>query len=315
MRELIAGVDLGGTNVRIALSDKQSPGTFLEHLTRKTPVTGGPAAFIEVVKEGLAVCLKMQADEPFELTGLGCTIPGITDAEQGQALLVTNLPGWDNYPIRSALESALNIPVAIDNDVNAAALGEFWFGQGRGCHSVIYLTISTGVAAGIVVNGQLLRGVNHAAGEMGFFVPDPLLLEDNWEPNGCLELTSAGVGIAERWVKKKNGSISQNTTELQHVTAENVFKAAAKGDIEAIEVTRKAADYLAQSVIALATVIDPECIVLSGSIVQHQQHVYNHICQAVKRHVPHAPKIVISEFDGDAPLIGAMALISKKLAG
>lgn len=314
MRELIAGVDLGGTNVRIALSDKQSPGTFLRHLNRKTPVSGGPAAFIEVVKEGLAECQATLTGEPGTLTGLGCTIPGITDAEEGLALLVTNLPGWDNYPIRSALEKALDIPVAIDNDVNAAALGEYWFGQGRGRHSVVYLTISTGIAAGIVVNGQLLRGVNHAAGEMGFFVPDPLLLNENWEPNGCLELTSAGVGIAERWVIQKNGHASQKSSVSQEVTAKDVFKAAAKGDNEALDVTRKAADYLAQSVIALATVLDPECFVLSGSIVQHQQHVYDHICRLVKKHIPHAPEIVISQFDGDAPLIGALALISKKLA-
>ncbi len=314
MREFIAGVDLGGTNVRIALSDIQSPGTFLIHLNRKTPVSGGPAAFIEIVEEGLAECLKTLTGEPGRLTGLGCTIPGITDAEQGTSLLVTNLPGWDDYPIRSALESALGIPVAIDNDVNAAALGEYWFGQGKGRHSVVYLTISTGVAAGIVINGQLLRGVNHAAGEMGFFVPDPHFLSDNWEPNGCLELTSAGVGIAERWLKQKNGRISQDTSLLQDVTAEDVFKAAANGDNEALEVTRKAADYLAQSVIALTTVIDPECFVLSGSIVQHQRHVYDHICRLVKKHIPHAPEIVISQFDGDAPLVGALALIAKKLS-
>ncbi len=309
MRKLIAGVDLGGTNVRIALSDQKEPEVFLSYISRKTPVNEGPAAFLDLVHEGLETCLE-EIGEPREaLVGLGCTIPGITDATGGTAILVTNLPGWDVYPIKSRLEQMLNLPVAVDNDVNAAALGEFWYGQGKGCHSVVYLTISTGIAAGIVVEGNLLRGYNHAAGEMGFFMPDPRLLNDNWEPNGCLELTSAGVGIARSWSENQKHNIATVSN------AEDVFVAANNGDVEAQKIIDNAADYLAQAVIAIATVIDPERFVLSGSIVQHQPLIFNRICEMVEKHIPHAPEIIISSFDGDAPLIGSLALISKELAG
>lgn len=305
MQKLIAGVDLGGTNVRIALAHQAQPEEFLVHRTTRTPVDGGPQAFLDVVKAGVAACLEETGHPPDALAGIGCTIPGVTDAKAGTALLVTNLPGWDGFPIGEALEQTLGVPAAVDNDVNAAALGEYWFGQGRGCSSVIYLTISTGVAAGIVVDGQLLRGFNHAAGEMGFFVPDPVHLDDNWEPNGCLELTSAGVGIAREW-KAKAG---ENEKAL---SAADVFNLAGSADGLAREIVNQAADYLALATLALATVIDPERIVLSGSIVQHQKFVYERICAKVKQHLPHAPALVLSEFDGDAPLIGALALIAKK---
>ncbi len=304
MQELIAGVDLGGTNVRIALSDLEYPEKLLCHRCEKTPVEGGPDAFLEIVSDGVAACLAELGASRHALVGLGATIPGITDARRGVALLVTNLPGWDNYPIREALETKLGVTVEVDNDVNAAALGEFWYGQGRGRHSVVYLTVSTGIAAGIVVEGNLLRGKNHAAGEMGFFMPDPRLLDQDWMPNGCLELTSAGVGIVRAWEDRKGVSAKG---------AKEVFIAAEKGDRDAREVIQQAANYLAQSVIALSTVIDPELFVLSGSIVQHQPQIFERICEMVARHIPHNPELVMSDFDGDAPIIGALALIARPL--
>lgn len=305
MQELIAGVDLGGTNVRIALSDLECPEKLLCHRSERTPVDGGPEAFLEIVSDGVDACLEELGASRHALAGLGATIPGITDARKGMALLVTNLPGWDNYPIREALETSLGVPVEVDNDVNAAALGEFWYGQGRGRHSVVYLTVSTGIAAGIVVEGNLLRGKNHAAGELGFFMPDPRLLKQDWMPNGCLELTSAGVGIVRAWEEQKG---------VRAKGAKEVFNAAKQGDEDAQKVVEDAANYLAQSVIALATVIDPELFVLSGSIVQHQPQVFERICEMVARHVPHNPEIVMSGFDGDAPIIGALALIARSLA-
>ncbi len=242
------------------------------------------------------------------MKGVGCTIPGITDAERGTALLVTNLPGWDNYPIQKELAARIGVPAAVDNDVNAAALGEYWYGQGRGTHSVVYLTISTGIAAGIVIEGQLLRGFNHAAGEMGFFVPDPNLIDQSWEPNGCLELTSAGVGIVARYNEKVTDAASKLGS------AKDVFDVATRGDKIAGTVVENATNYLAQTVIAIATIIDPEKVVLSGSIVQHQPHVFERLVRMTGKHIPHAPHVVQSEFNGNAPLIGALALIARKLA-
>ena len=302
MEKLIAGIDLGGTNVRIALASKDDPTSFLVFENRSTPVAEGPEAFLKLVHTEIGSALQ-KIGAPWEsLEGLGCTIPGIVDAEKGQALLVTNLPGWDNYPIRARLEEVVGLPAAIENDVNAAALGEYWYGDGKDNKSIVYLTISTGIAAGIVIDGKLLRGANHASGELGFFMPDRLLMGESWEPNGCLELTAAGVGLAGQWSNQKGGDVPAN------VSAQDVFEAAKHGDPEAEQVIRKGADYLAQSVIALATIIDPEKIILSGSIVQHQPVIMARILEMTAFHVPHAPEILLSKFGGDAPLIGALAM-------
>ena len=305
MEALIAGIDLGGTNVRIALAERERPETFLFFESKKTPVSDGPDAFLHIVKAGLQKGLQTLGRSKEALTGVGCTIPGIVDVASGMSLLVTNLPGWDNYPIRERLIETLDIPVAIENDVNAAALGEYWLGGGKANRSIVYFTISTGIAAGIVIDGVLLRGANHAAGEMGFFMPDPRLLDKSWEPNGCLELTSAGVGLTERWLARKGGEAPAG------LSAVDVFDAANKGDEDAREVITMGADYLAQGVIALATIIDPEKIILSGSIVQHQPHILDRICTMTAFHVPHAPEIELSAFEGDAPLVGALALAAR----
>ena len=306
MRDLIAGIDLGGTNVRIALAEKETPERLICHRKVKTPVEAGPEGFLKVVIEGVAECLEELGASKNALAGLGCTIPGITDAPNGIAVLVTNLPGWEQYPIRSTLEQAMGVPVAVDNDVNAAALGEYWCGQGKGRHSLVYLTVSTGIAAGIVTEGRLLRGRNHAAGEMGFFMPDPRLLDQDWMPNGCLELTSAGVGLVRAY-KRKKGDLPDR------FDARDIFEAARQGDQDAREVVDDAANYLAQAVIALAAVIDPELFILSGSIVQHQQQMVDRIQEMVEKHIPHSPEILMSGFDGDAPIIGALSLIARKL--
>lgn len=303
MEALIAGIDLGGTNVRISIANKQSPTSFLAFESRKTPVSGGPAAFLALVNDAIDAGLKKIGQPREALVGLGCTIPGIVDAERGMALLVTNLPGWDNYPIQQELERVIGVPASVENDVNAAALGEYWLGDGCDNQSIVYFTISTGIAAGIVIDGKLLRGANHAAGEMGFFMPDRLLMDSSWEPNGCLELTSAGVGLAGRWKATKETA--------GEVSAQDVFDAAQAGDEDAERVIQNGIDYLAQAVIALATIIDPEKIILSGSIVQHQRRVFDRICEMTAFHVPHAPEILLSRFEGDAPLIGAMAMASR----
>ena len=139
MQNYIAGVDLGGTNIRIALAQREAPEHLLVHVNRETPVQRGPAGFLEVVDEGLMACCETLQISRDAIQGVGCTIPGITDAAAGKAILVTNLPGWDNYLIKDKLEQVLQMPAAVDNDVNAAALGEYWYGQGRGTHSIVMM--------------------------------------------------------------------------------------------------------------------------------------------------------------------------------
>ncbi len=302
MQKIIAGIDIGGTNVRIALAKKGNPSDILLKRNFRTPVDEGPQFFIQKVEEVLTQCLGDLDVGMDELVGIGCALPGITDEVTGTALFVSNLKGWDGFPVGRSFKERFGLEVVVENDVNAAALGEYRFGVGAGAHSLVYFTISTGVAAGIVLQGAIWRGFNHAAGELAFFIPDPDHIGQDWSPNGCLELMSAGVGLARLWRDAHHGSD-------QSVTAIDVFEALHDGDEKARLIVERAAKYLAQSVVAICALLNPQVVVLSGSIAQHQPIFLDRIKTVVEHTVPHPAEIVLSELEGDAPLVGALALI------
>ena len=171
--QFIVGVDIGGTNTRVALAPLMQPECIVEHYTFKTPAEEGPGHFMEMLDKGIAYCLQKSDLSIDSIKGIGCALPGITNAHTGTALFVSNLRGWDGFHLAGELIQRFGIHAVVDNDVNAAALGEFRFGAGKGTHSLIYFTISTGIAAGIVLEGNVWRGFNHAAGELGFFYSRP----------------------------------------------------------------------------------------------------------------------------------------------
>ncbi len=303
-RTLIAGIDIGGTNVRCALAEEDAPGQIIARRSTRTPLDGGVEPVLDVILDEMARCLHEAGRDSDELAAIGCVAPGITDAARGVVIEVANLPGWRDIPLRSLLERRFGRPAVVENDVNAAALGEFAYGAGQGCHSLVYLTVSTGVAAGIVVEGRLLRGYHHAAGELGYFIPDPVHLGKNWEPSGCLELTSAGIGLAHAWADLRGGPATSDR-------AIEVFDAARAGDTDAVALVNRAADYLAQAAIAIGNLIDPERLVLGGSIAQHQAMITNRIRDVVETTLLFPPDIVDAALGGDAPLIGALTLAAQ----
>ena len=304
--EIIVGVDIGGTNTRVAFAYRGRPTETIIHHSFNTPSTKGPQYFLDALEDEITNCLERMGLQRSNISGIGCTLPGITDAKTGTAIFVSNLKGWDNFPLANGLQNRFGVPAVVDNDVNAAALGEYKYGAGLGCHSLVYYTISTGVAVGIILDGTLWRGYNHSAGELGFFVTEPGHLDKDWQPNGCLELSSAGVGLAKLWKE-------ENPKNAHLISAIDVFDAANQGDQRAIHIVERAADYLSQSIIAICTLLDPERIVLSGSIAENQPVFIDRFRQVVEFVLHKAPEIVLSHLHGDAPLIGAFTLINDRL--
>ncbi|MEZ4703476.1 MAG: ROK family protein [Rhodothermales bacterium] len=300
--DLVAGIDVGGTNLRVAVADVREPVRLLAHRAGPMPTHATPEACIEVIDAYLNACCAEAGLDRERIAAAVSTVPGITDAAQGTTLIVTNLPGWDGYPLAERLSAGLRMEARIENDVNAAAIAEYFHGAGAGAHSLAYLTVSTGVAAGFVIEGQLLRGYRHAAGELGFLVPDSAHLDGDWRPNGCLELTAAGVGLARYWAMH---------TGNEQVTAIDVFAAARDGHEHARWLVQRAADYLAQTAIAIAAVINPEVLVLGGSIALHEPIVKARIASQVARAFPFAPRVVDASFEGNAPIVGALAIAAR----
>ncbi|MFQ5568934.1 MAG: ROK family protein [Rhodothermales bacterium] len=297
---LIAGIDTGGTNIRFALAEVDDPRTILVRRIAETPLVNDPEQFGVFIATELASCLHEAGFAPEALAAVGCTAPGITDAGSGVVRASVNL-GWIDFPLVEVLERHLGIRAAIENDVNAAALAEFAYGAGQGCHSLIYVTISTGLGAGIVIEGNVLRGYQHAAGEIGFLLPEPSYIERTGKQHGCLEHHASGTGIARAWQNRQNGRTAS-------VSAIEVFDAARAGNLEAKAMVERAADYLAQAAVAISTIIDPEVLVLGGSIAQNEDALTDRIREVVTLTLPFPPRVVQAGLAGDAPLIGALAL-------
>lgn len=291
---LLAGIDIGGTRTRSALASADAPASILARRERMTP-RAGVEPVLEAVTKDIAAC-RAELGEG-NLVAAGCTAPGMTDPERGLVLEAANLPGWDAVPLRSLLRDRLGVQVAVENDVNAAAIAESAYGHAAASRSAVYVTVSTGIAAGIIADGKLLRGSHYSAGELGSLVPEPRHLDRDWRPNGCLESLAAGVGLARAW--KSAGDKSG---------ARHVFESAAAGNEEAAALVRRTCDYLAQALIAVACVIDPEILILGGSIALNQPSLAKGLRRRLQRALPFPPALAYARFGEDNPLVGALAM-------
>jgi glucokinase len=194
------GVDIGGTSVKLGLVD--SKGRILARETFKSGRTSGRAEILD----GLCACVGRLAAEArrrkLRLAGVGIGAPGPIDVERGLVYFFPNLPGWKNTPLRKILEKKLRMPVRLDNDANAMALGEFTFGAGKGVSNGIALTLGTGVGGGLVFGGKLFHGPAYSAAEIGHLVINENGPRCGCGNNGCIE-TYVGNGYFVSEVKRR----------------------------------------------------------------------------------------------------------------
>jgi len=299
--KLVAGIDIGGTNIRCAVARLEEPARMLARRSVRTPADAAPQSIVNLISAQIDLCLNEVGLGRESLIRLGCAAPGITDAERGVVISAANLQGWFDVPLARLLGEKFNVPAAIENDVRAASFGEFKYGAGRDCRSLVYMTISTGVSAGIIVDGRPLRGAHKFAGEIAYLLPEPAHIGKDWGLNGCLELTAAGVGIAQQWATRRERAMTD-------FSAADVFAAAQAGDDEAAKIIERASNYLTQAAVSLCAIIDPEIFVLGGGIAENEPRLVERISEVIKTTLPYPPPVVKAELGGDSPLIGALAL-------
>jgi glucokinase len=304
-RRIAAAVDIGGTNIRCAVAEVEAPTRLLARRVVRTPAEAGPGSLVDLVYDQVGLCLDEAGLSQEMLVSLGCTAPGATDAASGLVVAAANLPGWNNLPLAQMLEDRFRIAAAVENDVRAAALGEFRYGSGKGCRSLIYMTISTGVSAGIIIDGHCLRGHHNFAGEIAYMLLEPAHIGQDWGVNGCLELTAGGVGIAREWAVK-------HQAETKDYSAADVFAAARSLNVEAERIIARATDYLSQAAVALCAVIDPEVLVIGGGIAENEPQLIDRIGEVVRTTLLFPPRVVQAGLGTDSPLIGALALAVEK---
>ncbi len=196
----VIGVDIGGSNLRVALADKK--GVLLGKWTTSTKSTSSPEMVVKQIQKGVSRLLKQAAVPRESLLAVAVGAPGITDRDAGIVFATSYLKGWRNVPLGRLLQSALHIPAVVENDVKLGAIGENWVGAARGVPNFVFLAIGTGIAAGIFVNGQLLHGPDWVAGEVGYMiVPGTPYSPGKRGAPGALESMIGGEGIRQHWLR------------------------------------------------------------------------------------------------------------------
>jgi glucokinase len=240
---VLAGIDLGGTQVRVALA--RSDGNLVASVKTKTPLLGTPQA---VVDWAAAEIDRHRGRE--KVRSITIAAPGPIDIKRGVLVNPPNLHGWRNVPLAAMLHRATGAKVHVANDADMAGLGEFHRGAGRGTRNMVYITWSTGVGGGLIVDGRLHRGAHGSAGEIGHMIIDPNGPVDQCGQRGCLEAFIGGANLAR---------------ETGHTAAE-LFAAAARGDPQAKKIVEGAARYMGMALISLTNAIDPEMFVIGGGV-------------------------------------------------
>ena len=300
----VIGVDIGGTNLRVVLADMS--GATLGRWTTSTGGACSPAAVIQKIKEGVQHLLRSTSTPRASLLAVAAGVPGITDAKAGVVIMTSYLGGWRNVPFHALLKSSLHVPVAIENDVRMAAIGENWRGAAKGVADFVFLAIGTGIAAGIFVNGQILHGTESIAGEVGYmFVPGTSVAAVERGAPGALESAIGGEGIKERWQLARNSDAGADSGNLN---ATEIFDRGAKGDPAARKVLEEAAQILAYAIYDISLLLNCRLFVLGGgvganaSLRDATQHVLEKYSEPVK------PKLTLSSLGQEAQLFGAIRL-------
>lgn len=253
------GIDLGGTKTALAVAD--AAGRVYARSRRPSELSGDPDRDVARL---IADCRALLAEAGEGVQGVGISAPGPIDPARGALVSPPNLPGWEDVPLRDAVAAALDLPVWLENDANAAALAEWRFGAGRGCQDMVYLTMSTGIGAGLVLGGRLHTGASGLSGELGH-VP----VEWDGVPcacgrRGCFEAHAGGAAWTARLRDEAPGSsrVVALAGARERVTPEHVVAAAREGDAYALAELERYNGWLVRALVTLVFLLAPQVIVL-----------------------------------------------------
>ena len=196
MKKHVVGIDIGGTKLATVVAD--TTGHILNKVRKPTLAERGPEYALQLLFDMVRETIESAGLERTAISAIGVSCGGPLDTKTGIVYSPPNLPGWDALPLKAKLESEFQIPVTLENDANASALAEYRFGGGRGYNAVLYMTMSTGIGGGIVLDGQIYHGTNDSAGEVGHQILLPDGPPCGCGKRGCLEALCSGPAIARR---------------------------------------------------------------------------------------------------------------------
>ena len=312
------GLDLGGTSIKSGLVDDH--GRLLAKVTAPTqPDRGVPAIIAALVESATAVASRAGVDLA-NVTGIGIGSPGPVDIKNGIVEAAPNLPQLKGVPLRDRIAQATDRPVTIENDANAAALAEFWFGVASdpSIRYLVMLTLGTGIGSGVIVDGILLHGAHQLGGECGHMIVEPNGRRCSCGQHGCLEAYSSAAHTARRAVEAiESGHRSTLLSDIlesreEPITSADVFRAATGGDSLCRQIVDETAAYLAIACVSLCRLFDPQMIILGGGMAQAGAYLIDRVQAAFDQHDWRMSKrrvqIVSARFKNDAGVLGAAAV-------
>lgn len=311
------GVDLGGTNIKIALVDME--GRIVYSNSEPTGAEMGYEYTINNIKEMIRSCLRETKTQKEAVESIGIGVPGQVDFERGIVSCLPNIPGWVDIPLSKMINEEFDLPVGVDNDVNCAALGEFYYGAGKGSKNVVCITVGTGVGAGIILNGQLIRGISGAAGEVGH-----LILQDNGGEicgcgnTGCLESLASGPSIVKMARDYIAGGKTAKFREIAvnaRITPKIVAEAAKQGDAVSKKIYEITGYWLGIALANVVNLLNPEKIIIGGGVAQADDILLEPVRETIKKRAlkisADAVKIVPAQLEESAGVVGASLLLVK----
>ena len=311
------GVDLGGTNLRVAAVDET--GRVLERVSTAVKILEGRDAVLDHLCAA-ARALIGRHNKDSELAGIGVGVPGILYLETGMLRKSPNLPGWEDYAVRDEIERRLGARAVLDNDANAAALGEHWLGAGREVDSLCLITLGTGVGGGLIFNGKIWHGFLGMASELGHIN----VLEEGAPcgcgSRGCLETeasATAVVRIAMDFIgNNPTGGLAKAVHAGDSLTAALVFRCAQAGDRDAQMIYARLGNYMGIALAGLVNALNLPLYVIGGGVAEAWNAFAPSMLEQLQRRsyifAEGRTRVMKSELAGDAGLLGAARLVLAK---
>ncbi|MDF1507942.1 ROK family transcriptional regulator [Robertmurraya sp. DFI.2.37] len=310
----VIGVDIGGTKVKVAISDLSGNIICLRAFN---------------TKKHLEQLMKMLYGEIFDMMeqsqiaeesvlGMGVGVPGIVETETGVVLEAPSL-NWIRYPFLTESERYFSFPVYVDNDVNVAVLGEQWLGSAQKKDNVLFIAVGTGIGSGIIIHNQLYRGASYAAGEIGYLVTDKNDMKKEFKPifhrYGYLESVAGGKAIGEKLtmaIREERNHPLYNDAITSELTGKQAFLLASEGDKIALQIVENALEHLAYGIINAASLLNPEVVILDGGVMKSADFILPRLQKIVQPYLPSSVGIHQSELGENAGVLGAISLFLRE---
>lgn len=313
----VGAIDLGGTSLRAAVVDAN--GDINGFVTYTTEASRGPDAVIERIGAALRDSLTRASRDVSELVAVGIGAPGPLDWEKGVIHEAPNLPGWHEVPLVARVAESVGLSTFLENDANAAALAERQYGVGRGALNMLYITVSTGVGGGLILDGELWHGAYGSAGEFGHMTVDfdgPLCDCGN---RGCVEVIASGPDMAA-WVAER--ILAGESSQLEghsDLSGRDVVEAARSGDVLSVSALERAGRAVGFGIVNVAHLVNLDTVVIGGGIANAGDLLFDPLRATVREHLLEstAPNLRLEPWSlgEDVGLLGAAAAARSRLIG